>query len=225
LDVFSFHENSFEHFRFQENNAMKVLPATLALCLVAGAAAAHAEAADPWTFRFGVHNVAPESGNGTLAGGAFRAELGDSARPTGSIEYLFTPNLGVDLLAAWPFEHTLKLNGMSAAKFKQLPPTLGVNWHFMPDAKWSPFVGAGLNFTKVFDEKTTGPLAGAKLSVGDSWGAALHFGVDVNVAPRWLVTVDARWIDIKATARVDGADIGDVKVNPWVYGISAGYRF
>jgi len=112
-----------------------------------------------------------------------------------------------------------------AAKFKQLPPTLGVNWHFMPDATWSPFVGAGINFTQVFDEKTTGPLAGTDLSIGDSWGAAAHFGIDVHVDPRWLVTIDARWIDIETTVRVNGSRVGTVSVDPWVYGVSAGYRF
>jgi outer membrane protein len=204
---------------------MKATTAALALCAATALNLAHAETAEPWTFRFGVHDVIPKSNNGTLAGGTLDADLDDSVRPTASIEYRVTPNLGFDLLVAWPFEHTLKLNGAKAATLKQLPPTFGVNWHFAPDATWSPFVGVGFNFTKVFDEKTTGPLAGADLSVGDSWGFAAHAGVDIAVAPRWLVTVDARWIDIDSTARVNGARVGTVNVDPWAVGISAGYRF
>ena len=199
--------------------------AVLAALIAAAATAAHAQDDGPWVVRFGVHNVAPKSNNGSLAGGAFRATLDDSARPSGSLEYFFTPNLGVDVLAAWPFEHSLDLNGVRAAKFKQLPPTVGVNWHFLPDGQWSPFVGVGVNYTKVFDVKETGPLAGTNLSVGDSWGLAAHLGLDIKVAPRWLVTIDARWIDISADAKLNGTKIGTVDVNPWVYGISAGYRF
>lgn len=200
---------------------------SLALAAAAMTAVTTTKAAEnqPWVFRFGVHDVSPKSNNGTLAGGTLRAELSDNVRPTASLEYMFTPNLGADLLVAWPFEHNLDLNGARAGKVKQLPPTVGVNWHFLPDGQWSPFVGVGLNYTKVFSEKSQGPLAGTKLSVGDSWGGAVHFGVDVKVAPSWLVTVDARWIDIKSTVRVDGADVGDLKINPWVFGVSAGYQF
>ena len=201
---------------------LKLLP--LMICIGLAVPAAHADDLN-WVFRFGIHDVAPQSNNGTLADGAYKAELSDSARPTASIEYLFTPNVGLDVLAAWPFTHTLDLNGIKAAEFKQLPPTVGVNWHFLTDGSWSPFVGVGLNYTYVFDEKTQGPLAGTKLSVDNSFGPAAHLGVDFNVAPRWLITVDARWIDIEATAHVNGADVGKVKVDPWVFGISAGYRF
>lgn len=203
---------------------MKALPATIAACFLF-AAASHARADDVWTLRFGVHDVSPKSGNGTLAGGALKAELDDSVRPTASIEYLVTPNLGVDLLAAWPFEHTLKLNGAKAATIRQLPPTLGVNWHCMPTATFSPFVGVGVNFTKVFDENPSGPLAGTDLAVGDSWGLAAHAGFDVALAENWLFTGDVRWMDIDSTVRVNGARVGTVNVDPWVFGISAGYRF
>jgi outer membrane protein len=204
---------------------MKALPVVLAICATAVFDVSRAETAEDWTLRFGVHDVIPKSDNGKLAGGALKADLDDSLRPTASIEYRFTPNLGADLLVAWPFEHTLKLNGAKAATIRQLPPTLGINWHFAPDATCSPFVGIGVNFTRVFDEKTTGPLAGTNLSVGDSWGLAAHAGIDIAVAPRWIVTIDARWIDIDSTARVDGSRVGTVSVDPWAVGLSAGYRF
>jgi outer membrane protein len=204
---------------------MKAIPAALAVSFAIAASAAHAQSDDAWTLRFGVHDVSPTSGNGSLAGGTLKADLDDSVRPTASIEYRFTPNLGVDLLAAWPFEHTLKLNGAKAATLKQLPPTLGVNWHFMPGATVSPFVGVGVNFTKVFDEKPTGPLAGTDLSIGDSWGVAAHGGFDVALSPQWLITADVRWMDIDSSVRVNGTNVGTVHVDPWAYGISAGYRF
>jgi outer membrane protein len=204
---------------------MKALPAALAACLAFAATAAHAQLDNPWTFRFGVHDVSPTSGTGSLAGGALKADLDDSVRPTASIEYLVTPSFGIDLLAAWPFEHTLKLNGAKAATLKQLPPTLGVNWHFMPDSTFSPFVGAGVNFTKVFDEKPTGPLAGTDLAIGDSWGLAAHAGFDVALSQKWLITADVRWMDIDSSVRVNGASVGTVHVDPWAFGVSAGYRF
>ena len=77
---------------------MKATTAALALCAATALPLAHAETAEPWTFRFGVHDVVPKSDNGTLADGALKSDLDDSVRPTASIEYYATPNLGFDLL-------------------------------------------------------------------------------------------------------------------------------
>lgn len=176
-----------------------------------------------WVVRFGAHVVDPASDNGHLAG--MKASIGSSTRPTGSIEYLFTPNWGVEALAALPFEHEVKLDGRKAARTKQLPPVIGVNYHFLPDAQVSPFVGVGLNYTDFFDTKGRGLLQGAHVKIDDSWGAAAHAGVDVRLSPRWLLTADVRWIDIRGDVHVDGANVGTAKVDPWVYGLSFGYRF
>ncbi|NII10640.1 OmpW family outer membrane protein [Oleiagrimonas sp. C23AA] len=205
---------------------LKVLSVAVAGVLALGASTvSHAADANPWVFKFGVHTVQPKSDNGRLAGGALKADVGNDTKPTLSLEYMFTPNWGVEVLGALPFKHELKLNGAKAGTFKHLPPTVSVQYHFNPNGQISPFVGVGLNYTTVFDEKTTGPLAGTKLSVGDSWGEALHVGLDYNFAPRWLFTVDARWMNIDAKAKVNGASVGTVHVDPMVYGVAFGYRF
>jgi outer membrane protein len=53
----------------------------------------------------------------------------------------------------------------------------------------------------------------------------VHAGVDIRLSDRWLFTADLRWIDIETDARVNGAKVGTVKIDPWVYGIALGYRF
>lgn len=204
----------------------KPLSLTLATVLAAsGIACAHAAESNPWVVKLGVHVVDPKSNNGTLAGGAFKADVGSDTRPTISAEYLFTPRWGVEVLGAWPFRHDLRLNGVKAGSFQQLPPTVSVQYHFNPEGRVSPFVGVGVNYTFVYNEKTTGPLTGTKLSVDNSWGEAVHAGIDFNLAPQWLFTVDARWINIDAKAKVNGASVGTVHVDPLVYGVSIGYRF
>lgn len=197
----------------------------LVLALAAGMAAnAHADDSN-WVVKFGVHNVAPKSDNGNLAGGTLKADVGDDARPTVTLEYLATPNWGVEVLAALPFEHGVKLNGVQAADVKQLPPTVSVQYHFLAGQQFSPFVGVGLNYTRFFSVKEKGPLAGTHLDLEDSWGPALHAGVDISLAPNWLFTVDARWIGIETDAKVNGAKVGTVKIDPLVYGVAVGYRF
>lgn len=196
----------------------------LAIMLAVGATAAHAEQGD-WQVKFGLHAVDPKSSNGHLAGGTLATDVDSSWSPSVTLEYSVTGNLGIEVLAALPFEHDVKLNGAKAATVKQLPPTVSLQWHFMPDAKVSPFVGIGVNYTRFFSIDETGPLAGAKLDLGDSWGLAAHAGLDFALAPRWSLTVDARWIDIDTDAKVNGAKVGSVAIDPLVYGVALGYRF
>lgn len=201
-----------------------LLPALLAGALVAGIAPlAHADDANTWVVHVGAHVVDPKSDNGRLAG--MRASIDSDTRPTISVEYFFTPSWSIEALGALPFKHTIRLDGQKAATTRQLPPVIGVNYHFLPDAVVSPFIGAGLNYTRFFDTKGRGLLQGTHVKIDDSWGPAAHAGVDVRIAPNWLFTADVRWIDIGGDVHVNGANVGKAKVDPWVYGVSIGYRF
>lgn len=194
-------------------------------CLAAGIGSAQAAEAGDWTVKFGLHEVAPASSNGTLANGALKTDVGDDFKPSLQVEYLFTPNLGLEVLAALPFKHDVTLNGVQAATVKELPPTVSLQWHFNPQGPFNPFVGVGLNFTRFFSIDETGPLAGTQLNLSDSWGLGVHAGVDYALNERWLVSADVRWINIETTARVDGAKVGTVKIDPVAYGLAVGYRF
>jgi len=185
---------------------------------------AHAEDAGPWVLRVGGAVVAPQDNNGHLAGA--RADVSSSTRPTIDLEYMFTPNWGVDALGAWPFQHDVKLDGLgTVARTKQLPPTLGVNYHFMPDAAWSPFLGVGVNYTDFFSTHATGALYGNSVSIANSWGAAVRAGFDLRINDRWLATVDVRWANIESDVKLNGERIGKAKIDPIVFGASVGYRF
>lgn len=195
-----------------------------ALALGAGLLpAVHAQDTSPWVFRVGAHVVNPKSDNGTLAG--MKASIGSDTKPTFSLEYFFDPHWSVDVLAALPFKHTVRLDGTAAATTKQLPPTVGVNYHFLPGAAVSPFVGAGLNYTRFFQTRGVGPLQGAHVAIASSFGAAAHAGLDVRLDERWLLTADVRWMRIGGEVKVDGARVGKAKVDPLAYGLSVGYRF
>lgn len=188
-------------------------------------AAAQAEEAGNWIVKVGAHNVDPQSDNGKLAGGALRVDAGSDASLTITAERMLTPNWGFEILAALPFQHDVKLNGVKAATVKHLPPTFSLQYHFMPENTISPFVGVGINYTTFFDEHTTGPLTGATLNLTDTYGPAAHAGIDFRLNERWLVTVDARWIKIDPDAKVNGANVGTVHIDPLVYGFAVGYRF
>ncbi len=200
-----------------------LLLSSLALALAAGPAQA-LEAGD-WLLRGGVHYVSPKSDNGSLADGALDADVGGNARPSATLTYMATANLGIELLAAVPFEHDIKLNGAKAGSTRHLPPTLSLQYHFEPMGVWRPYVGAGLNYTAFFSEKSTGALEGASLKLDDSWGLAAQIGLDVDVDPDWFVNAEIRYLDIDTDVSVDGVDVGTVNIDPWAFGLSVGMRF
>ncbi len=212
----------------EEENTMNNVSAAIGLACVLGASFARAEqpsAEQDWEVKIGAHAVDPTSDNGTLAAGALRTRVGEAWSPTVTLEYFATRHLGVEILAAVPFEHDVRLNGALAATVKQLPPTLSLQWHFLPDRRFDPFVGVGLNFTRFFSVDEKGALAGTQLELGDSWGIAAHAGVEYAIAERWSLTVDARWIKLSTDAKVNGVKVGSVDLDPLVYGFALGYRF
>lgn len=200
--------------------ALAKKPIAVALALALGGVASVADAAD-WIVRVGGHYVDPKSDNHEVVS----VDSGQSL--TFNATYMVSPHFGVELLAAWPFCHDITLNadGSKVAETKHLPPTLSLQYHFLPDGRVRPYVGAGLNATLFFDEKTTGALAGSDLSLDDSFGVAAQLGVDFAISDDWMINVDARWIDIDTDARLDGAGLGSVEIDPYVFGLSVGRRF
>ena len=201
-----------------QSHAMKPVAAALAILLVGASGVADAS---EWIVRVGGHSVEPKSDNNSVVNV-------DSAQSlTFNVTYLFTPNWGVELLAALPFKHDIDLNsdGSQVAETKHLPPTLSLQYHFLPDGRIRPYAGLGLNATLFFDEKTTGALAGSDLSLDDSYGLAAQVGVDFDLSDVWLLNVDVRWFDIDADASVDGTSIGTVEIDPYAFGVSIGRRF
>ena len=121
--------------------------------------------------------------------------------------------------------HEVSLNGAKAADFKHLPPTLSLQYYFGEAGGFRPFVGAGLNYTWTYDQRETGPLAGTRLKIGNSVGAAAQAGFVAELTDTLHLVADVRWIDIDASVSVNSNRVGTVEVDPLVYGVSLGWRF
>jgi len=203
-----------------------LLACALALALAGAATPVLAQSKGDWTLGVGVHAVDPKSDNGRLAGGTLPVRVDTDVKPTLTFEYFVRDNLGIEVIAAWPFEHDVSIAGLGAVgSTKQLPPTVSLQYHFNSAGKVSPFVGAGVNYTTFFSEDTRGALAGAKLKLDDSWGLAAHVGLDFALNERSAIRVDARWIDIDTDVKLDGAGIGTVNIDPIVYGAAYVMKF
>lgn len=191
----------------------------LALVLVAWSTSVFAEAGD-WLFRVGGSLVAPKSDNHSLV------EVQDDTMLTFNGTYFMTDNWAIEVLAALPFEHDIELNsGGTVGETKHLPPTVSAQYHFMPGNNIRPYVGAGLNYTLFFEEDTSGALAGADLELDDSTGWAAQLGVDIDLNENMFLNAEVRYLDIDTRAKVNGTSIGDVEIDPLLFGINLGFRF
>ena len=195
-------------------------PLAAALALAGLAMPAFAQEAGTWTIGIGAHQVNPKSDNGSLAGGTLDVEVGSNVRPTITAEYFIRDNLGIEVLASWPFQHDIDINGLgNVGSTKHLPPTVSIQYHF-GEGKVRPFLGAGVNYTYFFSEDTNGALAGNDLELDSSFGLAAHAGLDFKVGDKGSLRVDARWIDIDTDVKLNGTGIGTVNIDPLVYGVA-----
>ncbi|WP_109467423.1 OmpW/AlkL family protein [Albibacillus kandeliae] len=193
------------------------LALTAALAALAGPAAAQSRG--DWTLGIGIINVNPKSDNGSVAGAA--TTIDDSTQLSLTGEYFIRDNLGIEILAATPFEHDISLGGAFAGSTKQLPPTISVNYHFPTRGNFKPFVGLGLNYTTFFEESS--PLGDLKLD--DSFGLAASIGADWQISERGALRMNIRYMDISTDATLNGTAIGTAEIDPVTLGVSYVHRF
>lgn len=194
---------------------MKLMKTLLAAAVVAASVPAMAYEAGDMMVKAGAINVNPKSDNIDLGGGNV-AQIDDNTQLGLTFTYMVTPKVGVEVLAATPFEHKVKLNGAEIASTQHLPPTVSVQYYIMDSAsKVQPYVGVGLNYTTFFEED------GAANSLADSWGLALSAGVNYDLNDQWLLNAAVWQMDIDS--ELNGAV--DVEIDPIVVMIGGGYKF
>ncbi|MFY0990792.1 OmpW/AlkL family protein [Halomonas sp. C05BenzN] len=205
--------------------APTLLAAGLAAAAFTTSTQAFAYGAGDFFTRLGVAKVAPKSDNGSLVDGALDVDVQDDTNFAFTLGYRFHDKVGVELLAALPFEHDINLNGQNLASTKHLPPTLTVQYYPLGGtaARVQPYVGAGINYTRFSSEKLD--VEGVDLELDSSWGAAGQVGVDLLIDDNWALNAAAWYIDIDSDATVGGADAGTVNIDPWVVMGGISYRF
>ena len=224
-----------------------LLSASLFALALSAPLAAQAYEAGDFIVRAGVAHVEPneDSGevklDGTKVSGTKATVDGENQLGL-TFGYMLTPHIGIELLAATPFSHTVSVKGLGPgldgklADVKQLPPTLSLQYYPMEAAsKFQPYVGVGINYTTFFDTDLTGTRKDqgfSNLKLQDSVGFAGQIGMDYMITDNILVNASVWYVDIDTKATVDGPSalsVGktkvDVDIDPWVYMVGVGYKF
>lgn len=163
------------------------------------------------------------SSNQLTTGGG---ELNNDYVPEVDFSYFITDNIALELIAATT-KHDLKWQNpdVDLGSVMLLPPTLTLQYHFMPKQRFSPYLGAGINYTFFYDEK---PGAAQSISYDDGFGYALQAGFDYAISGPWSLNVDVKkiFLNTTITTNVGSGPINvDADLDPWVFGIGVGYRF
>ncbi|MEX5341905.1 OmpW family protein [Pseudomonas sp. I2] len=217
------------------------------VALALAAPVAHAHQAGDIIIRAGAATVSPNEDSSALKlDGAkvsgTKATLDSDTQLGLTFAYMLTDHIGVELLAATPFNHTVAVKGLGPgldgklADIKHLPPTLSLQYYPMaPTSKFQPYAGIGINYTMFFDEDLSSARKQqgfSNLKLQDSVGLAGQLGMDYMLTDNLLVNASVWYIDIDTKATVDGPNalgVGktkvDVDVDPWVYMVGIGYKF
>lgn len=214
---------------------MKKLSALILAAATLAPSISFAHQAGDFLFRAGTATVRPNAGSDNVLNvGHF--DVNNNTQLGLTFGYMVTDNIGVELLAATPFEHKVTLTGVGEiAKVKHLPPTLMAQYYFgHSEDKLRPYLGASLNFTTFFDEKfnnneTVNALGLNSLDLKNSWGFAAQAGLDYNLDKNWMLNASVWWMNIETDVKFKGDNIPDQKINtridPFVFMFGVGYRF
>lgn len=188
---------------------------------------------DPLMLRMRWLVVHPEDHSNNISTINGTASVDTNIVPEVDISYFFTDNIAVELITAVT-RHQVKANGtklgnLNLGSVSLLPPTLTLQWHFLPTCFFAPYVGAGANYTYFFGVDS-GPIA-QSIDYDNNFGAVLQVGANLNFYDNWHINFDVKkvWVETDVRVRTNSSSVTElttsVNIDPWIYGVGIGYRF
>lgn len=188
--------------------------------------AVHVAAADeqPWLVRIRALNMAPANESDPVGGvgASDRIHVSNKTFPELDISYFFTPNLAAELVLTYPQKHDVTLDGKNIGSFKHLPPVLSVQYHFLPGQTINPYLGAGVNYTRI---SSVDLLGGSGSLDSSSVGFSIQAGADFKVGNNTYLNLDIKKVQIRSDVNAGGKKISAVKVDPLLVSVGVGWRF
>lgn len=172
--------------------------------------------------------VVPDESATTSIGG--NVGINNDIVPELDFTYFVTDNIGVELILATAKHHVTAVNtalGASAGlgSVMLLPPTLTFQYHFNPKGDFSPYIGAGVNYTFFYSENAPGGAI-TDIDYDDGFGVALQAGFDFKIDEEWSFNVDVKKLWLNTDVKINGGAVtADVDIHPWVFGVGVGYTF
>ena len=195
----------------------------LAASVAVPAAAQAQSVAEPWLVR--VRAIHLDSRNKDSTG--LDLSINNRVIPEIDFSYFFTPQIAAELVLTYPQKQHIKAGGDRIGELKHTPPTLSLQYHFTQFGAFKPYVGAGVNWTRISSVKFKPEIVTAlhpRLE-RSSFGPSVQVGFDYEVAKNTYVNFDVKKVGIETDVKSSGDKVGKFKIDPLLIGIGVGYRF
>jgi outer membrane protein len=177
---------------------------------------------DRFQVRVRALGVLPDESSSVNIGG--EVKVSNTVVPEIDLTYFLTDHIAAELIAATTHHKLSHSSGADLGETWVLPPTLTLQYHFTPDQAFSPYVGAGLNYTMFYNEDTAAGFTNLKVDSGV--GYALQAGADYWLDDHWGLNLDVKKLFLNVDAELNnGAVKADVDLDPWLIGAGVSYRF
>ena len=164
----------------------------------------------------------------TAAGAStgLQVDVGNDVMPTLGFTYFLTDHISVEAILG-ATRHEIRAEGgttdVAVHETWVLPPVVTVQYRPAPEARVSPYVGAGLNYMVFFDGEDRN---GFDVNLDDGLGYALQAGADVAVSGPWTVNIDVKKVWFNTDANINGGTLNsDVNLDPLVISLGVGRKF
>jgi outer membrane protein len=190
-----------------------------------------------WRFR-GLY-ISPNEDGDTILGSGSEVGVDSAFGPEIDFTWKMTPHWGLELIIGGA-EHEFTaeggaLDGIDLGRAWVIPPTLTLQYHFVPNKKARPYVGIGFNattFQKYRYSQDLKDLGIDELVLKDSVGYAAQLGIDIDVSENWFLNIDAKYIRMSTEVKIrqaavpnDVLQILSLDIDPFVIGFGFGSRF
>jgi outer membrane protein len=185
-------------------------------------------ALSPWQIRVRALGVVPQNSGYVDQIPDSGLKASNTIVPELDISYYFTDNLAAELILGTTYSNISgkgAIDGLDVGKVWLLPPTLTMQYHFTNFGAFKPYVGAGVNYTFFYNQKSHDS---DYLKVKNTFGGALQVGFDYMINDNWGFNFDVKKLYLRPDfdVTVGGQALtGKAKLDPWLIGTGITYRF
>jgi outer membrane protein len=178
----------------------------------------------PWAMRARAVHIEHENGSDPIngAGSADRVSLNKKEIPELDLSYFFTPNVAAELSVNNQQKYTAYLDDVSVGSLKHMPIALNLQYHFSPESALKPYVGVGVNYTRLSAVHVLNDTASLEHS---SYGWVAQAGFDIQLDRNWMLNFDVKKMRVHSELSISGAKASNLQIDPWLIGVGLGYRF
>ena len=211
--------------KFQKTKLFVSVAVALAVASSTSAASdANIKQKGSWLVGLKALTLSPQESSESSIGGEAVVDL--DRVPELDIRYFLTDSIAVETILGYT-EHSVSAvntewGDVDLGSTKMLPPTLTLQYHFNHGQRFSPYLGAGLNYTFFYDHN---PGDALDIEYDNDFGVAFNVGFDYVLSEKNYLNLDIKkyWLSTKTTIDAGLAEPVTASVDLDPIAISIGY--